>query len=256
MKAIVLSFDDQLGFVELLHKCYRELWPGCPLTFLVPYQDQTVLARHHYLASQPEIEFRPTEKPIHLTMQALLEGCDDNEWVYWCIDDRYPYAVHDLDSLRAVHQAVVSGDLDDRPGIKLARWREVPRTWRRRIGNYDFHDQSQAGMWGFWHHHFLRASILRAVFVDNDLPRPLHIRDLNSHFHEVRPLSVIDEILLPSENIIDFAEPCWLGKLTRNGAEDLARHGCPLPDYERLENIRVFHKAWRSQVLERTRTQR
>ena len=109
-------------------------------------------------------------------------------------------------------------------------------------------------MWGFWHHHFLRAGVLKVVFINNTLPRPLQIRDLNTYFHKVQPLPVMDEVLLPSENIIDFAEPCWLGKLTLNGAKDLARHGCVVPDYEQLKNVRVFHKEWRSQIQEARRS--
>jgi hypothetical protein len=178
-------------------------------------------------------------------MNALLAGCEDSDWVYWCIDDRYPFALREKQALTAIYDAIRNGNLDDRPGVRMTRWRETLRTSQLRIGNVEFSDQRDAGMWGFWHHQFLRAGILRRVFLDNPLPRPFLIRDLNSHFHRVQPLEILNQVLVPEENIFDFAEPCWEGKLTANGVRDLVRYECRVPEYGLIEDVRIFDRQWR-----------
>lgn len=102
-------------------------------------------------------------------------------------------------------------------------------------------------MWGFWHHQFLRAGVLKRVFLDNPLRRPFGICDLNRHFHRSQPLEILNHVLIPEDNIIDFAEPCWGGKLTANGLRDLVRYGCRVPEYGRLEDVRIFDRQWREE---------
>src|SRR5437016_4718972 len=83
MKAIVLTYDRNRAVTEHMILKYEQLWPDHPFTFRIPYQELAGPAnpRHEYIRTPPEI--RPT-------VLQLIAGLDDNEWIYWCVDDKYP----------------------------------------------------------------------------------------------------------------------------------------------------------------------
>lgn len=91
MKAILLTYDKQCGLAQLLVKSY-ELLLGeyLPFQFLIPCQN-----KHAYTDfSSDNVKFIESKtSKIKDSIAVLLDGIDDNEWVFWCIDDRYPVAV-------------------------------------------------------------------------------------------------------------------------------------------------------------------
>ena len=123
MKAIVLSFDKQSGLVELTYKKYMELWPECPLLFRIPYNDTSTNKSFKYFKSRENVELVESPVAIRSTMQVLLNDLDDEEWVYWCIDDRYPIDIKSLELINNIYTAVVNGDVDQLNAVKLFAWR-------------------------------------------------------------------------------------------------------------------------------------
>ncbi len=83
IKAIVLSCDRYRPIAEHMMLQYERLWPEHPFVFHIPYQN---------LAGQESERTRYFETPeeIRPTVLQLLAGIDDEEWVYWCVDDKYP----------------------------------------------------------------------------------------------------------------------------------------------------------------------
>ena len=62
---------------------YQRLWPDHPFRFRIPYQQLRGpnAERAEYIESPPEIP---------ATVLRLIEDIEDEEWVYWCSDDKYP----------------------------------------------------------------------------------------------------------------------------------------------------------------------
>src|SRR5437870_12648071 len=83
MKAIVLTFDRHRAITQHLMLQYQRLWPDHPFRFRIPYQQLRGPGseRAEYIESPPEIT---------ATILRLIADIEDEVWVYWCSDDKYP----------------------------------------------------------------------------------------------------------------------------------------------------------------------
>ncbi len=83
IKAIVLTCDRYRATTEHVIFQYDRLWPDHPFVFHVPYQELGGVdtERVRYLTSPSDIKG---------TVLHLLAEIDDEEWIYWCVDDKYP----------------------------------------------------------------------------------------------------------------------------------------------------------------------
>jgi hypothetical protein len=233
MRGILLTYDRQLGLAELLHKCYMRLWPDSPLRFRLPFNGSATGSAHAYLSRQANCEFVACDQSIRQTMRALLEGIAEDEWVYWCIDDRYPTWL-DRDGLRSVLEAL--GELPaEVEEVKLLRWKERVTREVFEIGGEGFHEQAGGRKWGYWHHRPVRARVLRAILLDEELSEECTINDIQRLLLERADERMRGRALVPGRDLIKLAEPLVDGQLTRNGVEDMRRMGCEMPPYGVLE---------------------
>ena len=83
MKAIVLTHDKNRSVTHHMIARYLHKWPDNPFVFRVPFQELEE-------QSSPKVEFIKTPKSIKKTVLGLLEDLEEDEWIYWCIDDKYP----------------------------------------------------------------------------------------------------------------------------------------------------------------------
>jgi len=159
VKGIVLSFDPHLEIANLLVETYNRLWPDCRFQFRVPFTDRD--PRSIFRAQN--VEFIATPPDIRSTVENLLHDLPEDEFVFWCIDDRYPIEIFeptvlrgvqdfasdpgiDIDSIKLTDLTVegILGKLDtkqgmaDRRTISLPRW--LTRNWRRR---HSLHSDAQ-----------------------------------------------------------------------------------------------------------------
>ena len=88
MKALVLTYDRYRRVTEHMLKTYAVHWPKNNLTFRIPYQYDMQLK-----AYGQSVELVQTSKAIKETVSGLLKGLADDEWIYWCVDDKYVVAV-------------------------------------------------------------------------------------------------------------------------------------------------------------------
>src|SRR6185436_8647790 len=146
---LVLTYDKQVGFAELVVKSYLSLWKDCPFQFIVP-RNNAKARDFDFLSRQTNVSIVPTPTSIRGTMSVLLESLHDDEWVYWCIDDRYPIEL-DAGIMRRITEFIASGAADDLNGIKLIHWRESAADSQDdiRVGNRAFRFQAPESMWGF-----------------------------------------------------------------------------------------------------------
>ena len=114
MKGIVLSFDPHLEIANLLVETYNQLWPDCRFQFRIPFTDRDPRA----IFRAQNVEFISTPPDIRSTVKSLLCDLPEHEFVFWCIDDRYPIEIFEPAVLRAVRD-FASGAASDVDSIKL-----------------------------------------------------------------------------------------------------------------------------------------
>jgi hypothetical protein len=239
--AVVLTMDAQIGLAELVHKRYARMWPDNPFTFRIPYNGTAQGPAQRYLAGRPDCELVGCGAGIRESMGALLDGVGDRSWVFWCIDDRFPTWL-DRDRLSAV-TAALPGAPDGWEEIKLLRWREPVTRDLRGVAGSTFLVQDGARHRGFWHHHFVRAGVLRRVFSDRAVGDGAGIQDFVFNrlqgrgggrrlSRRVEARLFPGTALVPTAPLARLGEPVVEGRLTRNGLVALRGEGCEVPPYE------------------------
>ena len=228
MQAIVLTFDQHLEVANLVVESYNRLWPGCPFVFRIPYQERPVAD----LFKASNTRFVKTPRAIRATMEHLLAGCADEEFVYWCVDDRFPVRIPDLEALRALYTWIGGPHrpLDAlRLGALTRRARNTGAQDETRplvIGNARFFPQRGNMQFGFYMPQFVRAGLLREYLLHPDLPPDYRIRD----FHDwLKGQEVRRAIFTPERFVIQLAESTKEGMLTSNCLARLEAMGLPAP---------------------------
>jgi hypothetical protein len=220
--AVVLTCDRYHPFASHMIARYDAVWPSHPFAFHVPYQREPLRG--------DRVVPRRTPEPIRATVLALLEDFDDDAWVYWCIDDKYPIALVQP-PVAALADAVRADQLPGVDGVTFCRCRRLLRrrfllrerraapggvTLRRR------RDYSQ-----IWIHQFLRARVLRHLFASmpESLPEPVAMDRLKDEL----PLPDDHRLYVAEANLAVFGESTLRGRVTRNCAESLRASGLDVP---------------------------
>jgi hypothetical protein len=160
----------------------------------------------------------------------LLASFDDEAWVYWCIDDKYP--IHLVQpSVTRLAEAVLSDRARAIDGLLFCRCRflllpeylrQDDRPTLAGMPLLRRRDYSQ-----IWIHQFLRVKVLRHLFVN--LPSSLPSAKAMD--------ALLPEIALPSDhrlyvvetNLAVFGESTHRGRITANCAASLRAHGLGVP---------------------------
>jgi hypothetical protein len=230
MQAIVLTYDQQLGLAELVHKSYVDLWPTTLLEFKVPVNGSANGSAIAYFERQPNCRLVRCARPIKSTMRALLLDLADDEWVFWCVDDRYPTRINAeacgrvASALSAIPTTVEQ--------VKLRKRNEQGTGQCVWVGGQPYDVQGMTSpFWGFWHHHFIRVRLLRAIMLHVDLNEDADIDDFQSILIKLASDHFTGLALVPRKNLVDLEEPLINGVLTKNGLESMVKYGCQVPAY-------------------------
>jgi hypothetical protein len=149
----------------------------------------------------------------------LLAGLDDDAWVYWCIDDKYPIwldlpvARHTVAALAAQPQVVA--------GLSFARRSSRKRGHPEihRCGGLTFHRRLDYKQ--IWLHQFLRAKVLRRLF--EGFPEVLSSAKEMDELHSQAILPADHARYEIDRNAAVFGESTHRGRITANCAESLRR---------------------------------
>jgi hypothetical protein len=234
VEAILLTHDAQLGLAELVHKTYAELWPGHPFVFRVPFAAATGSAAFAYLSAQDNSRMIESPASIKESMATLLDGIDSSEWVFWCIDDRFPIRVRRAPAARILEDlGTLPAEVEE---VKLLHWQEPLIPGRTAIGGRRFRHQAPGSRArGFWHHHFVRAGVLRAAFLGDDLARDCRIYAVTERIKAREERVFHGTAVVPARPLLRLGEPLVEGLLTRNGREWLERMQCDVPRYGNVD---------------------
>lgn len=226
MKAIVLTYDRNQVITGHMLACYRSLWPDHPFTFRIPC-NETV---HERYAPEPA-EYILSPPAIRQTVLTLLSDLPDEEWIYWCIDDKYPVQLN-LEPIRRIFVDIREGKAEGISGVLFCR--------ARRMLDPDYLTSDRAYLGGewlvgrkayhqIWVHQFVRAGVIRHLF--STFPEVIE----SAHRMDPMKDSVVKpdhhRLFVTERNLAVFGESTLKGVLTENCAESLAGKGIPYPDW-------------------------
>lgn len=214
MKAIVLSFDKHHAYCELSYRMYMNLWPNCPLSFRIPWNKK----KPSFFHGKKNVELIHCNSSIFDTMNALLKDIGDNEWVYWCIDDRFPIFINSVKMDDLYKKLNFFSDLDF---VKPFAHPKAGSSMKNNIiDNFVYQNSKQE--WGFYMHQFCKSKILKKVFTLKYLPRidDYHIKFVQ--YSRIKTAHAIEKykgaiINIETNDFIKFKEPCIDGQTTKAG---------------------------------------
>jgi hypothetical protein len=201
---------------------YETVWPALRFTFHVPYQ--------RLVPRGARVSPRRTGGAIRATVLELLEEFDDETWVYWCLDDKYPVRLVEAPVARLA-EAVLDDGLPGVDGVLFCRCRRLLEPEyllderREAPGGVTLlrrKDYSQ-----IWIHQFLRVKVLRRLFreLPASVPRPGDLDPLKDRI----PLPADHRLYVVETNLAVFGESTVGGRVTRNCAASLRALGRGLP---------------------------
>lgn len=227
IKAIVLSWDRNRAITQHMILQYEKLWPDHPFLFRIPYQNVggTETERTRYVR---------TPENIKATVLRLIDDLDDEEWVYWCMDDRYPVRLVTEKIARLISHATQSPKMS---GLLFCRCRALlkrpartlyPRKWTNPEGDIYF---ERRAWFQIWIHQLLRVKVLRYLFshLPDSLPNANAMDKLK---HEIVKLPE-HRLFVTKENFAVFGESTRRGEITQNCYDSIITTNIDLPEWFR-----------------------
>ena len=224
MDAIVLTCDRFRALTEHMIYQYDRLWPDHGLRFLIPFQDDRGVDTR-------TVKFIRSEPSIKQTVLTLLAEFDDEDWIYWAIDDKYPVILN-VPQIMTIRDKLLVRDSVN--GVLFCRCRNLCRPECLNSLEIDSEGHRYLGRRGYdqiWIHQFLRVKILRRLFsaFPNKIDRAKDLDELKGGPNVPAP-----ELLFVSERTFAvFGESTSRGILTQNCWESIVNYGLRLPSWFR-----------------------
>lgn len=240
MKAIILTYDKNRVLTEHMMLKYKQLWPNHPFRFHIPYQ--------RVKGEDPnECLYIKTPVDIKGTVLRLLEGLDDEEWIYWCIDDKYPLFLDIAKIVQVMNWALYSSP-DQCSGVLFCRIRDVltgkalQQNWLGRdIQCRDKYRNTyllRKNYEQIWLHQFIRVKVIRYLF--ENLPEPIqNAKQMDSSKYKVN-LPQSHSLWVTQDNLAVFGESTSRGEITANCYESLVQNQLELPELVIDKNTRII----------------
>jgi len=225
MKAIVLSYEKYRRLTDHMIHMYAVLWPNNPFTFCTPYQKLSG-------KDGPDRKYILCPPDIKGTVLALLEGLDEQEWIYWCIDDKYPINL-DVRAMQSVFHWIHDVNIPSVDSVLCCRPRKLMRQ-KRLTGK---HLKTGNGITllerknykCIWIHQFLRVKVLRHLFESF----PDEISDAKAMDQMKDHIDKPDRhrLFVTEHTLTVFGESTSRGVITENCNYSMKKHGLPLPEW-------------------------
>jgi len=248
------------------------LWPDCRFQFRIPFTDRDPRA----IFRAQNVEFISTPPDIRSTVKSLLCDLPEHEFVFWCIDDRYPIEIFEPTVLRAVRDFAsdAGGDVDS---IKLTdltvegiegklhtrfprRWRrqlfrrpdtqrvENDKTWRQReeggarepafrLAGQGFFRQLGHPKNGFYMPQFTTPAFLKQFFFASALPLKYGIREFH---HFLLSTNLEHKSYFPNNFLLSVGESTFRGRLSMVCYEQMLKFGLVPPKIEIVRDYKIY----------------
>jgi hypothetical protein len=176
--AIVLSYDKNHIFVDNLLFKMEELWPNSGMIYRIPYNTvkPTYLVMKY---KRLELDFIQTPSTIKETVLSLIADLHDNDWLYWCIDDKFPFDINNRKAQQTLNWVRQEQD-ESICGVSFAKVRVLEKLKKSSSLDKDsiLHIEGNIKLIRrasfanvFWMPQFFRTKIISKVFnsfPDND----------------------------------------------------------------------------------------
>ena len=230
MKAIVLTCDRYRAITEHMILRYERLWPDHPFVFQIPYQ-------HARGAGTERTNYHKTPEDIKGTVLHLLADLDDEEWIYWCVDDKYPIQLVTGKIMDLITHAVSSPEMS---GLLFCRCRVTlnspklalyPKETVNPSGDIYF---ERKAWYQIWLHQPVKVKVLRYLFthLPDRIPSAKEMDQLKNDI--VKPPDL--RLFVTKENFAVFGESTARGLVTQNCYESMVANQIELPDWFRHPN--------------------
>jgi hypothetical protein len=227
-KAIVLSCDEYHPFVDHMIAAYDRVWPDHPFEFWIPYQnDSETLSRKHgdrVIMIQTGHHFRDT-------VLGLLETLDDDEWIYWCLDDKYPIEI-DQSAVRSIIDLIQNPPSPSLGGILFCRparlyWKNATT----RSGKNSYLEDSWLQRTDYsmiWIHQFVKVKVIRKLF-ESFPETPFQAKAMDAMKYQVSIPEACD-LFVSEKSLAYFGESTTGGMITSNCADSFTSAGFSIPN--------------------------
>ncbi|MFM9010969.1 MAG: hypothetical protein ACKON8_08895 [Planctomycetota bacterium] len=224
--AIVLTHDRTACVARHMIARYAAVWPDHPFTFRIPHQ------RLSAVADMPGCEYVPAPAGIKQTVETLLADLPDDEWIYWCLDDKYPIRI-DVPRIASLVRALGDGGPADVSGVLFCR--------ARRMLDEAFLTGQRLTLGGqlllerlvyeqIWIHQFVRVKVVRHLFAAfPDVIKPAAVMDRLKR-RVAKPAD--HRLWVTAVNHSVVGESTRAGVLTENCLGSMRRQGMPIPDWQ------------------------
>jgi hypothetical protein len=230
MKAIVLTCDRYRAITEHMILQYERLWPDHPFVFRIPYQ-------HIGGTDTERTNYRKTPEAIKATVLHLLADVEDEEWIYWCVDDKYPVRLVTEKIMDLIAHAVSTPEAS---GLLFCRCRvtlDSPKLalYPEEIINPSGDIYFERKAWyQIWIHQLLKAKVMRHLFTQlpDRIPSAKEMDQLKDDI--VKPSEL--RLFVTKENFAVFGESTSRGLITQNCYESMVASNIELPAWFRRPN--------------------
>ena len=209
---------------------YEELWPNHPFVFRVPYQE---LSGH----ATPTSEYVKTPSDLRKTVLRLIADLEDEEWIYWCVDDKYPIQLV-LDKIVDLMTDVLRSS--DMSGLLFCRAKALSRRAQETLYPEE-HTNSfgeiyleRKGWHQIWIHQFLKIKVLRYLF--SQMPDQIGSAKQMDHLKDQIPKPADLRLYVTKNNFAIFGESTHKGTINRNCYESIRKTNIELPEWFRKPN--------------------
>lgn len=220
-----MTCDRYRALTEHMILQYAQIWPKHPFVFMIPYQRLRG-------TDSKQTRFLETSEDIRSSVLQLLADVDDEEWVYWCADDKYPIRL----AIDAIARLVASvNQTPDMSGLLFCRCRALlgapelslhPGEWRTPFGDILL---ERKAWYQIWIHQFLRAKVLRYFF--SRMPeRTGGAKAMDSLKNNIAKLPE-HRLFVTKENFAVFGESTQGGVITRNCYDSVRKTNIELPKW-------------------------
>jgi hypothetical protein len=239
MRALVLTYDRCRPITEHMLKTYSAFWPGNPFVFRIPYQEN-----HQLNAYGQRFEFVRCGRSVFETMATLFGDLSDEDWVYWCMDDKF---LLNIDQEAASYFAgwLHEGSRLPIDGLSFCRARHLwhyPTVSATPVATTPRGDPllRRFNYNNIWLHQFLRIRALRSLF--EIFPQNIQIRDMDILTRQGTYAVKVPEVQImyvTEKNFVAFGESTVAGKITQGCLSSMRRLCIQKPYNFETENVEI-----------------
>ncbi len=244
MKSIVLSCDKYHPMTNHMVLTYQKLWPSNKFQFLIPWNEtKPEWMEEKYGKNKINLINTPIE--FKKTISGLLDGVDDNEWIFWASDDTYLMDIIEEEANKT-HSFVEDISDNNIIGVTFGYIRAVPHNSdSNQFITYDnLKFIKRTYLTNQWAHQYWRAWVLKYMFDCMDEAPKYKAKAMDGMLSSDNKFwNVLDkgDMYTLNHNVAIWGESTIRGKMAKSCVESFKDYGLEIPqDFELTETSKYF----------------